>query len=208
CNVADREEVFKVAEKVKKEVGDVTVLVNNAGIATAKSLLNQSLDEITRVINVNVIAHYWTLRAFLPSMIEKNHGHVVAISSIVASYGFGPYGTTYCPSKSAVRTMMEAVSEELRALSNGKSSVKFTTIYPALVLTGIVKKPKFRFPWLMGGLLPQKVASTIIDVQRQNYENKSIPLFWLPLINVLRILPDKAIKCIIDFLDFRVDPDD
>ncbi|XP_011705767.1 PREDICTED: uncharacterized protein LOC105460959, partial [Wasmannia auropunctata] len=67
--------------------------------------------------------------------------------------------------------MMETVSEELRALSNGKSSVKFTTIYPGLVLTGIVKKPKLRFPWLMEELSPRLAASLIIDAQRRNYEN-------------------------------------
>lgn len=39
---------------------------------------------------------------------------------------------------------MEATSEELRILSNGKSSIKFTTIYPSYVHTGMVKKPKNR----------------------------------------------------------------
>jgi len=39
---------------------------------------------------------------------------------------------------------MEAISEELRILSNGKSSVKFTTIYPTLVLTGLAKKIKLK----------------------------------------------------------------
>ncbi|XP_011862705.1 PREDICTED: short-chain dehydrogenase/reductase family 16C member 6-like, partial [Vollenhovia emeryi] len=101
CDVTDREEVFKVSRKVKKEVGDVTILINNAGIAYIKPLLNQSFDEIQRVIDVNVIAHYWTLKAFLPSMIEKNHGHILAISS-VAAFCSGLYGTVYCPSKSAV----------------------------------------------------------------------------------------------------------
>jgi len=59
CNVADREEVFRVAEKVKKEVGKVTILVNNAGIAFIKSFLNHSLDEIEQITHVNTIAHYW-----------------------------------------------------------------------------------------------------------------------------------------------------
>ena len=59
CNVADKEEVFRVANKVKEEVGDVTILINNAGIVFVKSLLNQSPDEITRTINVNMTAHYW-----------------------------------------------------------------------------------------------------------------------------------------------------
>jgi len=39
---------------------------------------------------------------------------------------------------------MEAISEELRLLSNGKSSVKFTTVYPILVLTGLAKKFKLK----------------------------------------------------------------
>ncbi|XP_011694272.1 PREDICTED: epidermal retinol dehydrogenase 2-like, partial [Wasmannia auropunctata] len=92
CNVADREEVFRVAKKVKKEVGDVTILFNNAGIGFAKSFLNHSFDEIARVIDVNLNAHCWTLKAFLPSMIEKNHGHVVALSSMAGLFGL-PYAT-------------------------------------------------------------------------------------------------------------------
>jgi len=42
------------------------------------------------------------LKAFLPSMIEKNHGHIVALSSIAGHFG-GYYGTVYCPSKFAVK---------------------------------------------------------------------------------------------------------
>ncbi|KAG5337631.1 S16C6 reductase, partial [Acromyrmex heyeri] len=102
CNVADREEVLRVAKKVKDEVGDVTILINNAGIVFIKSFLNQSPDEIARVIDVNVTAHYWTLKAFLPNMIKKNHGHIVAISSIAAFFT-SPYGTVYCPSKFAIK---------------------------------------------------------------------------------------------------------
>ncbi|XP_039307648.1 17-beta-hydroxysteroid dehydrogenase 13 [Solenopsis invicta] len=206
CDVADREEVFRIAEKVKKEVGDVTILVNNAGIGFSKSFLNHNPDEITRLTNINLLAHYWTLKAFLPSMIEKNYGHIVALSSIVGLIG-APYGTIYCPSKFAVKGLMEAISEELRTLSNGKSSIKFTTIYPALVLTGIVKKPKLRFPWF-GSYKPRKVASLIIDAQRRNYENKSLPWFWLPIMKIGRLLPEKAIKCILDFIDSGVYPED
>jgi len=60
CNVADREEIFRrIAEKVKKEVGEVTILVNNAGIAFVKSFLNHSLDEKKQIIDVNLMAHLW-----------------------------------------------------------------------------------------------------------------------------------------------------
>ncbi|XP_011876966.1 PREDICTED: short-chain dehydrogenase/reductase family 16C member 6-like isoform X2 [Vollenhovia emeryi] len=146
CDITDREEIFRVARKVKEEVGDVTILINNAGIVYVKSLMNQSFDEIQRGIDVNVTAHYWTLKAFLPSMIEKNHGHVVALSSLAGLIGL-PYATVYCPSKSAVNAMMEATSEELRMLSNGKSSVKFTTVCCYFVSTynGRASTPKRGF---------------------------------------------------------------
>nr|XP_012217368.1 PREDICTED: short-chain dehydrogenase/reductase family 16C member 6-like [Linepithema humile] len=118
CDVTNREEVFKVAEKVRTEVGDVTILINNAG----------------------------TLRAFLPSMIEKNHGHVVAVSSLLAIVTL-MYATVYSPTKSAVRALMESFNEELRLSSKGKSLIKFTTVFPTLVFNGMLKKLVMRnFP--------------------------------------------------------------
>ncbi|GAB1867310.1 NADP-retinol dehydrogenase [Camponotus japonicus] len=207
CNVADRKEVFRVAEKVRKEVGDVTILVNNAGTGFVRTLLNKSADEITRVIDVNLKSHYWTLQAFLPSMIKKNHGHIVAVSSIAAFKGI-MHGTVYCPTKSAVKALMEAISDELRIYSKGKSLIKFTTVFPALVLTGLVKNPRIRFASIMKGLTPQEAASLIIDAQRQNFRERSIPSFWLPILRLSGFLPNKALYCIWDFLEFGSDIED
>ncbi|XP_014483798.1 PREDICTED: short-chain dehydrogenase/reductase family 16C member 6-like, partial [Dinoponera quadriceps] len=104
CDVSDKNEVFKVVAKVKKEVGDVTILINNAGIAPLRTLLNYDINEISRVVDVNLMAHCWasTMKTFLPNMIERNHGHVVAISSVTALHGI-PHGTTYCTTKIAIR---------------------------------------------------------------------------------------------------------
>ncbi|XP_025268731.1 short-chain dehydrogenase/reductase family 16C member 6-like [Camponotus floridanus] len=204
CNVVDRKEVFRVAEKVRKEVGDVTILVNNAGIGFFRALLNNSADKITRVIDVNLKSHYWTLQAFLPSMIEKNHGHIVAVSSLAAFKGVAR-GTVYCPTKSAIRALMEAISDELRIHSKGKSLIKFTTVFPTLVLTGILKNPRLRFANIMKGLTPQEAASLIIDAQRQNFRERSIPSYWLSISRLLGLIPNKAFNCIYDFVDFGCD---
>lgn len=67
CDVSDENEVFKMAEKVKREVGDVTILVNNAGIAPVRTFQNYNIKEISQVINVNLMAHYWASIIF-----EKN----------------------------------------------------------------------------------------------------------------------------------------
>ncbi|KAL6437452.1 hypothetical protein ACFW04_005140 [Cataglyphis niger] len=207
CNVTDRKEVFKVAEKVRKEVGDVTILVNNAGIVFVKKLLDQSADEIRRVIDVNFISHYWMLQAFLPNMMEKNHGHVVAISSITAFVG-ATHGTVYCPTKSAIKVLMEAISNELRTYSEGKSLIKFTTVYPTLVRTGLAKWTKIRFPNILGEISSQKAASLIIDAQRQNFKERGIPSYWLPILRLKSILPNKVFWCIYDFAGLGADAED
>ncbi|KAI5755691.1 hypothetical protein M8J77_019005 [Diaphorina citri] len=58
-DVSNREEVLRVADKVRKEVGEVTILVNNAGIMPCKPLNEQKPDVIRKTFDVNVLAHFW-----------------------------------------------------------------------------------------------------------------------------------------------------
>ncbi|XP_011864446.1 PREDICTED: short-chain dehydrogenase/reductase family 16C member 6-like [Vollenhovia emeryi] len=150
--------------------------------------------------------YFQMLKAFLPSMIEKNHGHIVALSSLAALVSLA-HGTVYCPSKCAVQAITATMFEELRILCDRKSSIKFTTIYPSLVLTGFLKQHNFRHPWLFNRFLilsPQKAATLIINAQRRNYENESLPSWSLPFVKIMSLLPDKAIKCILDFAGITV----
>ena len=59
CNVALKGDVYSTAEKVKQEVGNVSVLVNNAGIISGKSLLDERDEELERSTAVNYMAHTW-----------------------------------------------------------------------------------------------------------------------------------------------------
>lgn len=59
CDVSNREQVFEVAKKVKQEIGDVTVLINNAGIMPCHTFLNYTSDQIRRLFDINVLAHIW-----------------------------------------------------------------------------------------------------------------------------------------------------
>jgi short-subunit dehydrogenase len=83
------------------------------------------------------------LEAFLPSMIQKNNGHVVALSSMAGVMGLRNL-VPYCGSKFAVRGLMEALNEELREDAR-QMEVKFTTIFPFIVDTGLCKKPHTRY---------------------------------------------------------------
>ncbi|KAM4674039.1 estradiol 17-beta-dehydrogenase 11-like isoform 2-T2 [Amazona ochrocephala] len=76
-----REEIYSAAEKVKQEIGDVSILVNNAGVITAADFLSTQDHQIERMFEVNILAHMWTTKAFLPTMMKNNHGHIVTAAS-------------------------------------------------------------------------------------------------------------------------------
>jgi len=59
CDCSNREAVFRMAEKVKKEVGNISVIVNNAGIVAGKSIMEIDPTKFEKVLTVNTIAHYW-----------------------------------------------------------------------------------------------------------------------------------------------------
>ncbi|XP_076292024.1 short-chain dehydrogenase/reductase family 16C member 6-like isoform X3 [Lasioglossum baleicum] len=208
CDVSKRDEVFKVAQKVKEEVGDVTILVNNAGIMPCRTFMDHSQEEIERIFNINVLAHLWTLQAFLPSMIQKNHGHVVALSSMAGIVGLANL-VPYCASKFAVRGLMESLQEELRTASpkDNPSQIKFTTIYPYMVDTGLCKNPKIRFPSIMALVSPKEAVVEIVKAQRRNIRELSIPAIWIYVNSFLRCLPETGLVGVIDFLASGVEAD-
>lgn len=102
-----------LAERVKDQVGPVSVLVNNVGIMPTHPLPQQSAEEIQRVFDVNVFSQFWTIQAFLDQMKEQGRGHIICLSSIAGLVGLANL-VPYCATKYAVRGMMEALHEELR----------------------------------------------------------------------------------------------
>lgn len=123
-DVTSREKVLEAGSKVLKEVGAVTILVNNAGIMPQHDFLKHTENEIRKIIDINLVAHFWMFQAFLPKMIENNRGHIVALSSMAGLMGFQNL-VPYCGSKFAVRGVQEAMAEELRCKTNGRSQVSF-----------------------------------------------------------------------------------
>ncbi|XP_037824623.1 17-beta-hydroxysteroid dehydrogenase 13 [Lucilia sericata] len=204
CNVTSREEIFALAEKVKKEHGFISVIVNNAGIMPCHPLLEHTEQEIRLMYDVNVLAHFWILQAFLPDMIERNQGHIVALSSCAGLFGL-PNLVPYCGTKFAVRGLMQAMQEELYK-QNPKTQIKFTSIYPYMVDTGLCKNPKFRFPW-MKLVDPKEAAASIIEAQRSNLEEASIPRYYTSIEKIGRFVPLKSMRVVNDYLDAYVESD-
>ncbi|XP_023339915.1 estradiol 17-beta-dehydrogenase 11 isoform X2 [Eurytemora carolleeae] len=142
-DVSDRESIRRAVDKTRSELGEVTLLFNNAGIMPCKPFLNHSGAEIQKIFEVNVFSQYWTLMEFLPRMISLNRGHIISMSSMAGITGT-PNLVPYCSSKFAVKGLMDALFLELRS-THPDTNVKLTTIHPFVVDTGLAQKPRSRF---------------------------------------------------------------
>ena len=129
-DIADRKAVEKFARAYKKTLDQVTILVNNAGLAKGLEPLQEgSEDDWQTMLQTNVMGLLRMTRLISPSMIRRKSGHIVNIGS-VASRWFYPNGNVYCATKAAVH----AITESLRMDLNG-SGVRVTEITPGKVET-------------------------------------------------------------------------
>jgi len=111
-------------------------LVNNAGIVTGGDFLDCKDEKIIKTMNVNCISHFWTLKAFLPRMIEKNSGHIVTVASAAGLFGM-PRLVDYCSSKFAAVGLSESLDMEMKYRK--KTGVHVTTVCPFYIDTGMFK---------------------------------------------------------------------
>ena len=88
CDVADHVQVKSLSEKVRKEVGDVTIVFNNAGVRFVRPLEQYTEAQIEKMINVNLMGQIWVLRTFLPSMVENDRGSLVSVCALAGYGGF------------------------------------------------------------------------------------------------------------------------
>ncbi|XP_030377967.1 17-beta-hydroxysteroid dehydrogenase 13 [Scaptodrosophila lebanonensis] len=204
-NVTNREEIIELANKVKKEHGFISIVVNNAGIMPCHPLLEHTEGEIRILYDINVLSHFWINQIFLPDMIERNEGSIVALSSCAGLFGVKNL-VPYCGTKFAVRGYMAALAEELRH-KNPQNNIKLTTIFPYMIDTGLCKNPHYRFPKLMKLISPKDAASSIIEAQRKGLEEAAVPRHFVAVEKLGRMIPKKAMRLIDDFLDAGVDSD-
>lgn len=172
-DLSDSEDTNRAMRDVKKEVGDVSILVNNAGIVTGKKLLDCPDDLMKKTMAVNTDAHFWTVKAVLPAMMEKNHGHIVTISSSAGTAGV-PGLADYCASKWGAFGFDESVRLELKSL--GKTGVKTTVVCPFFIKTGMFLGATTKWPKLLPMLEPEYVAMKIMRAIRCNQDMLCIPV--------------------------------
>ena len=82
-DVTQSQNVYDTADKIRHELGQVSILVINAGYVSGQPLFQESDESTERTFAVNSVSPIWLLKAFLPYMLDANLGHVVVVSSIL-----------------------------------------------------------------------------------------------------------------------------
>lgn len=194
CDVSDRDAVYKQAEKLVAELGPVDVLVNNAGVVSGTPFLETPDENILGTLDVNVKPLFWTCKAFLPAMIQRNTGHVVTISSAAGIIGVTGLAD-YSASKFAAFGFHEAIRMELRRL---RSRVDTTVVCPFFIKTGMFSGASTRFPFLLPILDSEYAARRIVKAVLRRKKRLLLPGFVYS-VYLARLLPVAAFDAIVDF---------
>lgn len=210
CDITSPATIHEVAERIRKEVGAPTVLINNAGVARGKTILDsvclspssniilrqyqtpsnhpsQTEKDIRFTFEVNTFAHYWIAHEFLPSLIQNNHGMVVTVASL-AAYMTVPDMVDYASSKAAAMSFHEGLTAELTTRFNAP---KVRTV---MVNQGYTKTPLFKgynsgSAFLVPALEPQTVAEGIVRKVLSGSSGQIILPGFGATVSMLRALP-------------------
>ena len=137
CDVSKSSDVDAAAARIAKEIGTPDVVVCNAGIVLRVPVHEMHEDEWDAVVGVNLKGTFLASRAFLPAMLARRTGRIVAISSISGTTGTAKQ-SAYCASKWGVIGFVKSLAEELRG-----SGLAALCVVPGSVDTAMLRGSGF-----------------------------------------------------------------
>jgi short-subunit dehydrogenase len=169
ADVADRDAIEGVIRDTLEREGRIDVLVNNAGIPMRKHATRLSVEDVTRVMEINFYGSVYATLAALPSMLERKRGHIVNVSSVAGRIG-SPREAAYSASKYAMSGFTDVLASDLLG-----SGVEVHLICPGPIDTeiwGQVQEP----PAYNGKFYPPEVIAKAVRacLEKGSYER------WAP----------------------------
>lgn len=133
-NVTDAERCIEVIERVQKEFGGVSILVNNAGITQDQLAMRMKDEEWDAVIATNLTAVARLSRGVLRGMMKAKYGRIINITSVVGSAG-NPGQMNYAAAKAGVAGMSRALAREI-----GSRNITVNCVAPGFIDTDMTRE--------------------------------------------------------------------
>lgn len=161
ADVRREEDVERLRDLVRQQLGDATILVNNAGIGVFGSVLDLAAADFDRVFDTNVKGVFLCTRAFAPAMVGLGDGVIVNVASLAGKNAFAG-GSVYAASKHAVLGMSKCAMLDLRP-----KGVRVLAVCPGSVMTPFFDGTG-RTPDPTKALSAEDVAETVIHAIRMS----------------------------------------
>ncbi len=167
-DVTDADQVEDLARQAVGRFGRLDAWVNNVAVASYAPFLRIPLEDVRRVMDVNVMGYVHGARAALAVFREQGHGTLVNVSSIVAGATM-PYAHTYAMSKAAVRALSTSLRQEL--FLDRARDVHVCTVLPASIDTPFYRNAANDTGGRLRPIPPvypaERVAAAILSVLRR-----------------------------------------
>ena len=129
CNVCDEEGVNAMVAQIKEDVGVIDILVNNAGIIKRIPMCEMTAAEFRQVIDVDLNAPFIVAKACIPAMIEKGHGKIINICSMMSELGRETV-SAYAAAKGGLKMLTKNICSEY-----GHLNIQCNGIGPGYIAT-------------------------------------------------------------------------
>ncbi|MEH7342434.1 SDR family oxidoreductase [Bacillus sp. JJ1532] len=171
-DLLDEGSIQKAIATILNQVGNIDVLINNAGLGHWSKIHETSVEVWDQVINVNYRSTFWMCKYLLPHMYENKKGHIINISSVMTSRSMGNFAA-YISSKAAVDAFTRCLYAEAKP-----HNVKVTLLSPSQVDTNFRDQMTERPPMSAGQkekmLQPSDVADAVLYLL--NTSPRAIPV--------------------------------
>ena len=140
CDVTKEDEVNKLVKKINEEVGVIDILVNNAGIIKRIPMCEMSAEDFRQVIDVDLNAPFIVSKAVIPGMIEKGHGKIINICSMMSELGRETV-SAYAAAKGGLKMLTRNICSEY-----GEANIQCNGIGPGYIITPLTEPLTRRLP--------------------------------------------------------------
>lgn len=129
CDVTNEEEVNSMVATIEKEVGVIDILVNNAGIIKRIPMCEMTAAQFRQVIDVDLNAPFIVSKAVIPSMIQKGHGKIINICSMMSELGRETV-SAYAAAKGGLKMLTKNICSEY-----GEHNIQCNGLGPGYIAT-------------------------------------------------------------------------